>query len=263
MASLESSIDALYQGALDGFVAARNALAKSLTGDAALRVKQLPKPTSVAWAVNQLYWHERPVYDRLIKSGRKLRTAQLGALGGQRVNVREPADAHRAAVAQAVAETSKLATGAGLNPNSDELFRTFEALSLETAAGEAPGRLAKALQPAGFEALAGLVVNPPSPGRAAHSKTAERASPKATAKQSAAERVARDREETEARREREEAQAKREREEAEARRERAEAVKKAAAALVRAQAAEDRARAEWERCKQERETAEQTLADLQ
>jgi hypothetical protein len=254
MASLESSIDALYQGALDGFVAARNALAKSLTGDAALRVKQLPKPTSVAWAVNQLYWHERPVYDRLIKSGRRLRTAQLGALGGQRVNVREPADAHRAAVAQAVAETSKLATAAGLNPNSDELFRTFEALSLETAAGEPPGRLAKALHPAGFEALAGLVVNAPSHGRAARPKTAESASPKVTAKQSAAERLARDREETEAQREREEAQA---------RRERAEAVKKAAAALARAQAAEDRARAEWERCKQERETAEQTLADLQ
>jgi hypothetical protein len=254
MASLESSIDALYQGTLDGFVAARNALAKSLTGDAALRVKQLPKPTSVAWAVNQLYWHERPVYDRLIKSGRKLRTAQLEALGGRRVNVREPADAHRAAVAQAVAETSKLAGQAGLNPSSDELFRTFEALSLETASAEPPGRLAKALQPAGFEALAGLVVSPPSHSRAGRPKTAESASPKATAKQTAAERLAR---------EREQAEAQREREEAEAKRQRAEAVEKAAAALVRAQAAEDRAPAEWERRKQERETAEQALADLQ
>ena len=50
MSSLESKIDGLYQGPLESFVAARTALAKTLTGDEARRVKQLHKPTATAWA---------------------------------------------------------------------------------------------------------------------------------------------------------------------------------------------------------------------
>ena len=56
MPSLESSIDRLYEGPLDQFVAERHALAKTVTGDEARQVKQLAKPTVVAWAVNQVYW---------------------------------------------------------------------------------------------------------------------------------------------------------------------------------------------------------------
>jgi hypothetical protein len=43
-------------------------------------VKALKKPTLVPWAVNQVYWHARPVYDRLAKSGAALRSAQIAAL---------------------------------------------------------------------------------------------------------------------------------------------------------------------------------------
>jgi hypothetical protein len=57
--ALESSIDNLYRAALSEFVGARAALAKTLSGADAQRVKKLPKPTVVPWAVNQLYWRDR------------------------------------------------------------------------------------------------------------------------------------------------------------------------------------------------------------
>ena len=74
MPPVESSIDDLYKGLLSEFVPARTRLAKTLTGPEAQRVKALKKPTLVPWAVNQVYWHARPVYDRLARSGAALRT---------------------------------------------------------------------------------------------------------------------------------------------------------------------------------------------
>src|SRR5262245_55547176 len=87
MSSLDSRIDDLYQLSLDEFIPARAALASSLSGDEKTRVKQLKKPTSVPWAVNQLYWHARPLFDRIVKSGATLRQAQLAALGGKPTDV--------------------------------------------------------------------------------------------------------------------------------------------------------------------------------
>ncbi len=56
-------VDRLYQGPLDAFIDARNALAKA-TRRADL--KTLPKLSLRAWAVNQLDWHHQPVVDRLV-----------------------------------------------------------------------------------------------------------------------------------------------------------------------------------------------------
>jgi len=140
MPSLESNIDRLYEGPLNQFVAARQALAKTLTGDEARQVKQLPKPTVAAWAVNQVYWRTRPVYDRLTKSGKKLRSAQIAALNGRSLDLRDVANEHRAAVAHAVTEALRLAGEADAHPNTDELSRTFEALSMETDRAEPAGR---------------------------------------------------------------------------------------------------------------------------
>jgi hypothetical protein len=244
MSSIESSIDSLYQTPPAEFVAARNALAKTLKGDEARRIKELQKPAAAAWAVNQVYWQTRAVYDRLIQSGKKLRSVQIGALKGRSVDVRPAADEHRMAVAQAVAEASRLALDAGVHPNTDDVSRTFESLSLGTTQPEAPGRLTKALQPAGFEALAGLAVK--APARA--SIHAESQAPK-THKAAASQRITED-------------ARIRQRKEAEAEREKRAAIKEADAALARAQAAEHRARTEWERRRDDREAAEQTLARL-
>ena len=160
MATIDSKIDDLYHGPLGDFVASRTALAKTLTGDDAKRVRALTKPTVVPWAVNQVYWRSRPVYDRLIKAGEKLRDAQVAALGGKKADVRAATDAHRKAVAEAVQHAEKYAAFDGAHPPSEALMRTFEAISLKAGADHVPGRLTKPLQPAGFEALAGVTVAP-------------------------------------------------------------------------------------------------------
>jgi hypothetical protein len=168
MASLDRQIDELYQRPLGEFVSARNALAKTLDRDAAARVKRLEKPTVVPWAANQVYWRSRPVWDRLIAAGAALRRAQVAVLEGRNADLRKAAEDHRQAIAAAVREAEALAAASGAHPAADALMRTFEALSLATEPPAHPGRLTEPLQPAGFEALAG--VTPIAAARPAHVK---------------------------------------------------------------------------------------------
>ena len=242
MPPLDAKIDDLYKGPLGEFVAARAALAKTVAGNEAKRVKGLQKPTVVPWAVNQVYWHARPVYDRLAVSGEKLRDAQIAALKGKASDVRKATEAHRKAMGEAVAEALRLASSAGVHPGADELTRTLEAVSLARDRAEQPGRLTRALRPAGFEALTGVPVKAvpraePAPQRPA-SKPYLVAKPTPVAP----------RREVEDRR-------KKEAEE----RVRKKATERAEQAIARAKAAEARARAEWERAKQALAAAEQDL----
>jgi hypothetical protein len=268
-AALDSKIDELYQQPLIDFTAARNALAKTLSGDDAKRVRALAKPTLVPWAVNQVYWHARAAYDRLMKSGERLRKAQIAALEGRSADVRAASEAHRHAIAEGVAEAERLAVSAGSKPGADALARTFEALSLATERSESPGRLTEALQPAGFEALAGVT---PQPGVARTQPGAARAIPpslklRRTAEASTAAGRTRDGGGAAAPATRRDAQAERARREAEAKeaaaiRERDAAVKQAEAALARAQAAEQQARTVWERAHDELLEARRKVAAL-
>lgn len=228
--SLESSIDTLYQGPLGDFVSARTALARTLKGDDAKRVKALQKPAVVAWAVNQVYWHARPVYDRLIKSGAALRAAQIAALGGRSADVRGAGEAHRKTIASAVKDAQRLAASYALHPNADAISQTFEALSLATSALEPAGRLTKPMSPAGFEALAGVTVKaqPAAPVR-----QEGKSKPAAGEKDDAADR------------------------------QRQAEITKALASVVQARQAEASARSDWERRKRDLDAAEQNLARLQ
>jgi hypothetical protein len=157
--SLESEIDRLYQLPLSEFTAARNALAKTVKGDEAARVKALAKPTVVPWAVNQLYWRDRKTFDRLLRAGGALRDAQIAALGGKHVDVRRATEAHRAALADAVRSATALASGGGASPQADQLARMLEAVSLSAAPADGAGRFTELMQPSGFEALAGISIN--------------------------------------------------------------------------------------------------------
>jgi hypothetical protein len=156
VSDLDAQIDALYQLPPAGFTAARTALAKTLTGQAARHIKQLKKPTIVPWAVNQLYWNARPVYQRLLQRGQALRAAQLAALEGRTADVHRAAEAHRQAIAEAIRRAVELAAAADLKPDAEPLGRMFEALSLAPQAPSRAGRFSETLQPAGFEALAGV-----------------------------------------------------------------------------------------------------------
>jgi hypothetical protein len=257
MPAIEAKIDDLYKAPLHGFVAARTALAKTLQGQDAQRVKRLQKPTVVPWAVNQVYWHARPVYDRLVSTGQKLRTAQIDALKGRASDVRHATEAHRAAVAAAVAEAVRLASAAGTQPGADELSKTLEAVSLARELSEGQGRLTKPLQPAGFEALAGVPVKavrpmsgtggPVGAGRKAPAINA----PAALVRPPAPLKLVDHKREADRQRE------------ADDRRRNKKAIERAMAAVTRAKAIEARARATGERAKRELATAELTLSTTQ
>jgi hypothetical protein len=248
VSTLDARIDDLYKLPLDEFVSARTALAKSLTGEESKRVKALAKPTIVPWIVNQVFWHARDVYTRVLKAGEKLRDAQLTALKGRASDVRGATTAHRQALADAVKAASRLATDAGARPDPEPLARMFEALSLQKTPPEPHGRFTKTLQPQGFEALAGVAIKavPPS-----IRELAESAPPKAVPPQPPKPTAAEARE-----------RRRREQEAALAARQHAAALKAAEAKLSHAKIAETKSRFDWERAKKALDEAERVVADL-
>ena len=155
--------DDLYKLPPEEFTAARNALAKTLSGEAAREVKALRKPNAVAWSVNQLYFKGRPAWDALMKAGDALRDAQLGALKGKKTDVRAATEKHRDALGRAVKRAHELASAASVNPNTDQLARMLDALSLAPELPDDVGRFADLIQPSGFDALAGVKPAPPAP----------------------------------------------------------------------------------------------------
>jgi hypothetical protein len=246
VSALDAKIDDLYRLPPSEFTGARTALAKSLSGGDAARVRALAKPTVVPWAVNQLYWRARRTYDRLMKSGEKLRAAQIAALEGRAADVRAVSDANRRAIADAVAEAARLAAPAGAKPDAGALARTFESLSLATSAPASPGRLTDALQPAGFEALAGI------PNLKLRTENSELRTAKTERRKPHDERPSK----AAARAAEEAARAAAEQKKHEA------AVKDAEAKVARAEAAERKAREVWERAHDALLDARRRLAEL-
>ena len=167
MADIDTQIDALYHLPLNEFTAARTALAKTLTGDAARDVRALKKPTAVPFAVNQLYWKARPIYDAAMKAGQALRAAQIATLKGKKADVRAATDAHRKAIADAVHRAVQIAASAEAHPSTDQLARMFEALSLAASSPSNPGRYTEIVAPSGFDALTGV-----TPAKRVHEEAA-------------------------------------------------------------------------------------------
>jgi hypothetical protein len=151
---LDEQIDALYQLPLDEFTAARNALAKE-SGDAA--VKKIEKPNLPAWAVNQLYWRERKVYDEVVKTSGQMRTAYKQMLAGKSADVRAAEVFHTEAMRKAKDAIRRILEAAG-NKAADAVMtpvaETLDALPTE----DPPGRLTKPLRRTGFEALQGVTI---------------------------------------------------------------------------------------------------------
>jgi hypothetical protein len=157
---MEDEIDALFKLPLGEFTPARNVLAARLKkagqqaqADAA---KALPKPSVAAWAVNQLYWHHRDAYDRLIEAGDRFRKSP---------GIREHLEARRGAQAELARIATTVLHDAGSSGAREMLRRvttTLEALATYGSLRDAPraGRLTAELAPPGFEVLAGVL--PPS-----------------------------------------------------------------------------------------------------
>jgi hypothetical protein len=158
-------IDDLYQQPLDGFVAARNALAARLKREGksaeSAAVKALTRPTASAWAVNQVYWRERDLHDRLIAAGDRLRAIQQQALAGRSADPRDATRARQEAIRALVDRAAQFLQEAG-NPVTDATRQrvgvTADALATwgSQPQGYTFGRLTRDLDPPGFAALAAL-----------------------------------------------------------------------------------------------------------
>lgn len=178
--NLEQEIDKLYQLPLKEFTPARNGLAKS-AGPKAADVKALPKPSAPAWAVNQLYWQSRDVYDALVKASERLRAAHRSLLGGKAVDVHRVEAEHRDTVRAAAQEVRRLMVDADERPSEQTMMAINETLEALPTGDEPPGRLTRPLKRLGFEALAG------TPSRPAGVPPAKLTLVKSSAKKAAAE----------------------------------------------------------------------------
>jgi hypothetical protein len=165
--NLERDIEQLFRQPLSGFVASRNALVRRLQAadraDEAAQLRTLGRPTAAAWALNQLYWNQRPLFDRLLAAGDRLRTAQQAAVRGRSgaSDLREAMQDRQEAVNAATERAAALLRESGdpvTAATRQRMATTAEALASygRTLATPHAGRLVKDLQPPGFEALASL-----------------------------------------------------------------------------------------------------------
>lgn len=154
---LDDQIDQLYQLPLDEFTAARNALAKE-AGPKAAEIKQLEKPNSAAWAINQLFWSQRKLYDQVIDAAASRREAYRKILAGQNAEAEKIDADHRAAIRQAGRAAREILEKAGNKPTDVVMRAIAETLDALPSAA-VPGRLTKSLKRIGFEGLEGVPVS--------------------------------------------------------------------------------------------------------
>jgi hypothetical protein len=159
---IDTEIDRLYQLPPDEFTAARNALAKQAGADAA-DVRSLAKPPVAAWAVNQIYWKQRAVYDALIAASTELRKLHRAILAGRRADIREAAKTHDEAIDTSLKAALAILREEG-HPVTDATRQAILTTLRALPADDQPGRLTRALQPGGFEMLAGLSIGSPKSG---------------------------------------------------------------------------------------------------
>ena len=153
---IDTEIDRLYQLPPDEFTAARNALAKQAGADAA-DVRSLAKPPIAAWAVNQIYWKQRAVYDALIAASAELRKLHRAILAGRRADIREAAKTHDEAIDASLKAALAILREEG-HPVTDATRQAILTTLRALPADDPPGRLTRTLQPGGFEMLAGLSI---------------------------------------------------------------------------------------------------------
>jgi hypothetical protein len=169
---IDPEIDRLYQLPLAEFTGARNALAKTAGADAA-DVRALQKPPVAAWAVNQLYWRNRDVYDALIAAATAQRQAHAAVLAGKQTDLRATGRTHDKAVETALKSVLDLLRDEG-HPATDATRQAILTTLRALPASDPPGRLSRTLQPGGFEALTGISITgktPPAPVKPAATKS--------------------------------------------------------------------------------------------
>lgn len=177
----DESLDGLYVGDFEGFIARRNELAKQLSGqgegEAADRVRALKKPNRVAWAINQVSAGEASLRDELLDAGEALRDAQERLVAGkaESAELREASEQEQAAVNRALDAVGAVSeeAGAGLGAAAAERARqTLHAIARDEDVRREfeRHRLSTDHDPAGLEGFVSL--GSPSPARKPRGKAA-------------------------------------------------------------------------------------------
>jgi exonuclease VII large subunit len=168
--NLEAAVRELYQVPLGQFVAERKRLAKELPKPDAKALLARRRPTISAWVVNQLWWHARDAFDRMLDTADKLRKGDAAS--------DKP---HREAIAKLRARASAILKDAGNSASEGVLRRVTTTLSAIAAAGgwepSEPGTLADDLDPPGFGAV-GLTLPPVESAPKPHHAPRHHAPPK-------------------------------------------------------------------------------------
>lgn len=148
-ATYDEAIAELFRGSHATFVAERKRLAAELkaagdkTGSATLA--KLGRPPISAWAVNQLWWQDRPEFEVLLETAKKMRAGDLSVT-----------QAHREALAKLQARAEKVLVEAGNAAGPATLRRVGTTLAAIAARGgfepEPAGALTDDRDPPGFEA---------------------------------------------------------------------------------------------------------------
>jgi hypothetical protein len=183
-----SDIDSLYQLPIGEFTGARNALAKA-SGKAGAEIKALEKPSIPAWGVNQLYWRDRKLYDKLQRASERVRAAHQQAMKGKKLDLAGLESQHMSAVKAASDKVAEILIKSGdpATPATRKaVLDTLQALPGPSA----PGRLTKALAPIGFGAFGALMKGPVGAKAMADVVTFAPPKPKADEAAAAAKRMA-------------------------------------------------------------------------
>jgi hypothetical protein len=180
MGDLDDRIRELYQTAPEGFVAARDALAKSLkaegNADAAAAVKRRKRPSVAAWALNQLADRDPDGIGKLEEAGAALR-GTMSARGADAL--REATTARRSIVTGLARVVAEVLREAGGSPDAhrDDVASTLEAASVDEAVAELlrSGTLERTVSGAvGFGEIGGLrLVDAPDDQQEADAPTPE------------------------------------------------------------------------------------------
>ena len=162
----DPEISALYRVAPEGFIEARDALAKRLRedgrGDDASTVKKLRRPTVAAWALDQLAEDVPDAIGELLAAGADLAGAQRATLSGRDPSALRDATARRRESIAGLTDRAVAAlraAGRSPDPHVEDIRGTLEAASVDDEVGERlrAGTLEKTVRPtAGFGDVSGL-----------------------------------------------------------------------------------------------------------
>lgn len=158
----------LYALPLGEFTAARDRLAKALkdAGDkeGAAAVKALRKPSTAAWAVNQLARRYPARVDAFLKAADRLRAAQRGALGPKGAQeLRETSRAQRELVLELLQTASKVLSEAGFRAKGNHIDGVRDTLQAAPSASDEERRrlrrgvLTEELHPADITDVLGMM----------------------------------------------------------------------------------------------------------